>query len=186
MATFNNSDHIHDDVCDQSQRSVQNAQAANYLLNVPRAETAAHKAVAFATAQPSVNFTGTHQTAPGGANISQSSDLLHTLASRPACRLNLQTRAFASVPYLGRGQGDATVESQLQQGERQANRKTAHPASEVCYSAYQHTPLLPTLEATVTNPAHLVESSASKGWIRGGVPSRELTRDTQHHTGAQA
>lgn len=181
MATFNESGHIHDDACDRTQRSVQNAAAANYMLSVPRPEQVGAKAVTFATAQPSVTIGGSHGTAPSNTNVTHSSELLHTRVSRPACKLNLQTRAFTSVPYLGRGQGDAVSESRLQQGERQENRKTSNPASETCFSAYQHTPLLPTLEATVTNPTHLVESSASKGWVRGGVPSRELTRDTQHH-----
>ena len=34
-------------------------------------------------------------------------------------------------------------------------------------------PLVPSIKATVTNPANLVEGVASDGWVRGGVPSRE-------------
>ena len=34
-----------------------------------------------------------------------------------------------------------------------------------------------TLQATVTNPSNLIESVAADGWIRGGLPARELTRD---------
>jgi len=29
----------------------------------------------------------------------------------------------------------------------------------------------------MNNPSYCVEGVASEGWIRGGVPSRELTRD---------
>ena len=32
----------------------------------------------------------------------------------------------------------------------------------------------------MTNPVNCVESVASEGWIRGGVPSRELTRDVDY------
>jgi len=39
---------------------------------------------------------------------------------------------------------------------------------------YRHTPMISSLRATVSNPANLVEGVASKGWVRGGVPSREL------------
>ena len=38
------------------------------------------------------------------------------------------------------------------------------------------------------NPANCVEGVASEGWIRGGVPSRELTRDADYfnkHTSYQ-
>jgi hypothetical protein len=42
------------------------------------------------------------------------------------------------------------------------------------------TPLLPSLKATVNNPSNLVEGVAAQGWIRGGVPSRELVRDEEH------
>ena len=36
---------------------------------------------------------------------------------------------------------------------------------------------------TITNPANLCESSAANGWIRGGLPSRELTRDKDYAGG---
>ena len=36
----------------------------------------------------------------------------------------------------------------------------------------------PVLNERFTNPAYSVEGVASPGWIRGGVPSRDLTRDT--------
>ena len=34
--------------------------------------------------------------------------------------------------------------------------------------------LVPSLKATIQNPANLVEGVANEGWIRGGLPSREL------------
>ena len=45
---------------------------------------------------------------------------------------------------------------------------------------YRHTPMIPSLQSTITNPANLVEGAAAEGWIRGGVPSRELTRDKDY------
>ena len=45
---------------------------------------------------------------------------------------------------------------------------------------YRHTPMIPSLRASVTNPANLVEGVASKGWIRGGLPTRELIRDQDY------
>jgi hypothetical protein len=45
---------------------------------------------------------------------------------------------------------------------------------------YTSTPLLSDIKDRVTNPAYCVEGVASEGWIRGGVPSRELTRDREY------
>jgi hypothetical protein len=48
--------------------------------------------------------------------------------------------------------------------------------------------MLPSLKSTVTNPANLVEGVAAEGWVRGGLPSRELVRDqdyAQTHTKKQ-
>ena len=32
----------------------------------------------------------------------------------------------------------------------------------------------------MNNPAYSIESVASEGWVRGGIPSRELTRDREY------
>jgi len=47
---------------------------------------------------------------------------------------------------------------------------------------------LHSIKETMCNPSNYVEGSASSGWIRGGVPSRELTRDKDYfkkHTSTQ-
>jgi hypothetical protein len=41
-------------------------------------------------------------------------------------------------------------------------------------------PLLPAVQQNFNNSSTKIESDASEGWIRGGVPSRELTRDTDY------
>ena len=40
--------------------------------------------------------------------------------------------------------------------------------------------LVPSLKATIQNPANLIESVAADGWVRGGLPSREMTRDNDY------
>ena len=45
--------------------------------------------------------------------------------------------------------------------------------------------LIPSLKANIQNPANLCEESAANGWIRGGLPSRELTRDQDYFSRAQ-
>jgi len=56
------------------------------------------------------------------------------------------------------------------------------------YMPYSNYPLIPSIESTVSNPANLVEGIAADGWIRGGLPSRNLTRDQDYakfHTAHQ-
>ena len=158
------------------------------MLNNFRPACPMSNAVEFATSQPDVNFNGSFQVGIGGCNIDQNSELSHTRLSRPKCKISLQERPFVTVPYLGRGKSNPMVESQLQQGDLGSNRKSVNPSSEVCYSNYTQTPMIPSLQATVSNPANLVEGVAAEGWIRGGLPSRELTRDKDYasaHTNNQ-
>ena len=49
--------------------------------------------------------------------------------------------------------------------------------SEVSYMPLTNYPLLPTIQETITNPTYLVEGVASNGWVRGGIPSREMSKE---------
>jgi len=40
--------------------------------------------------------------------------------------------------------------------------------------------LVPSLKVSIQNPANLCEGIAADGWIRGGLPSRELSRDQDY------
>ena len=40
--------------------------------------------------------------------------------------------------------------------------------------------LVQSLKASIQNPANLCEDIAAEGWIRGGLPSRELSRDKDY------
>lgn len=181
--TFNQKTRIGDGGCGLSQKNVENARSANYMLDNMWPACPMTEAISFATSQPDVNFTGSHHVGMGGCNIDASSQLegLGMGLVHPKCRISLQQRPFATVPFLGRGKSDAVLESRLQQGAMGTSRKSVVPASEVTYET--DTPLIPSLKATVANPANLVEGVASQGWIRGGLPSRELVRDEQHAKG---
>jgi hypothetical protein len=42
------------------------------------------------------------------------------------------------------------------------------------------TPMIPSLNSTIQNPANLIEDVAANGWIRGGLPTRELSREQDY------
>jgi hypothetical protein len=175
--TFNQLTRIGDDSCDKSQRNVQNTNASTYMLNQFRPECPMKSSMDFALSQPNVNYTGSHQIGIGGCNIDESSDLLLAPLTRPRCKLSLLERPFLTVPYLGRGQSNPVLESQIQQGDLANNRKSITNLTEVSHIKYSNVPMIPSLQATINNPANLVEGAAAEGWIRGGLPSRDLVKD---------
>ena len=137
-----------------------------------------NSAISFATSQPSVYYTGGYT---AGCNIDQSSELELSMLSKPKTRISLNQRPYLTIPYLGRGQSDVVLETQMLQGKELANnRKSANPSSEISYVNYSTTPMIPSVQATITNPSNLIESIAAEGWIRGGLPSRELARDKDY------
>jgi len=175
--TFNNQTRIGDDSCDLSQSSIQNVNAANYLLTNFKPECPMTNAVEFATSHPFVNFSGSHQIGIGGCNIDESSQLQISELTRSKCKISLTQRPFVTVPYIGRGKSNAVLETQLQQGELANNKKSINPSAELSYLKYSQTPLIPEIKMTINNPANLIEGVAAEGWIRGGIPTRDLIRD---------
>ena len=176
---FHNMSRIGDDSCAMSQRNVQNVDAGNYMLqNYFSADCAMRNGLALALSQPSINFTGSHQVGVGGCNVDANSTLLIDQGqNKPRCRISLYQRPFATVPYLGRGTSHPELESQLQQGDRQSAKKSVLQTTEQSHMPYTTTPLVPSLAESVTNPSHLVESVAMDGWVRGGIPSREIAKN---------
>lgn len=178
--TFNQLTRIGEDSCDKSQRNVQNSSASTYMLNQFRPDCPMNNAMDFALSQPNVNYTGSHQMGIGGCNVDESSELILSALSRPRCKLSLLQRPFATVPFLGRGNSNPVLESQIQQGDLANNRKSITNLTEVSHIKYSNTPMIPSLQASVTNPANLIEGVAAEGWIRGGLPSRDLVKDTDY------
>ena len=174
--TFDNTSRIGDDGCGLSQRNLQNVRSGNYLLtNFFEQECGMKKPIEFATSQPNVFYSGSQQVGIGGCNIDENSELRDGAGlTHEKCKLSLNERPYMTIPYLGRGEGNPVVESQLQQGEQAMNRKTVINTTEKSYTALDSYPLVPSLQATVSNPANLVQEVASDGWVRGGIPSREL------------
>ena len=182
--TFDSLTRIGDDNCGLSQRNIQNVSQSNYLLTNFFAEDCGMKRpIEFATSQPNINFSGSHQMGVGGCNVDTNSELLiGAINTNPKCRISLYERPFKTVPYLGRGASNPVLESNIQQGDLSNNKKSVNPTTERSFIPYSNYPLLPHIETSITNPANLVEGVASDGWIRGGIPSRELQKDADYIT----
>lgn len=177
--TFDNLSRIGNDACTQDQNTIQNINASNYLLqNYFINDCSMKQPIALATTQPGIMYNGGNGSGAGGCNIDSSSKLLiGTIQTHPRCKISLFQRPFATVPFLGRGSVDPILESQIMQGELLTNKRSVNKLSEKSDIKYQITPLIPSVKDRVTNPVYSVEGVASEGWIRGGIPSRDLTRD---------
>lgn len=177
--TFDNMSRIGLDECSLSQDMIQNVSACNYMTqNFFASDCSMKKPIDLATTQPGIMYNGGYNVGAGGCNINDSSKLqIGTIQTNPRCRIDLFHRPFATVPYLGRGSVNPVIESQMLQGEQNNNKRSVNNLSEKSYIKYQQTPLLPAVQEKIDNPANKIENVAYDGWVRGGVPSRELTRD---------
>ena len=180
--TFDNMSRIGNDECCISQTDIQNVAFCNYSTqNFFASDCTMNKPIDLATSQPGIMYNGGFNSGAGGCNIDDSSKLqIGTIQTHPRCHIDLFQRPFATVPYLGRGSVNPVVESQIQQGEQNVNKRSVNQLSEKNFMKYSNTPLLPSVKNSISNPANYVEGVASEGWVRGGVPSRELTRDTDY------
>jgi hypothetical protein len=188
---FNNMSRIGDDQCGISGRDAQNNEfgtysTTNYFVNW----CGMKKPIEFATSQPDMFYNGGYgPCGAGGCNINSDSKLkIGSIQTHPKCKISLQQRPFTTVPFLGRGPARPVLEARLQQGAMINDTKSCKTITETSFGKYTSTPLLATLQATIQNPHNLVEGVAADGWIRGGLPSRELTRDQDYlerHSHAQ-
>ena len=181
--TFDSMTRIGGDRCALDQESIQNVSACNYLLqNYFANDCTMSRPISLATNQPGVFYNGPSSVGSGGCMVDESSKLsIGSVLTHSKCKIDLYQRPFATVPYLGRGSANAILESQIQQGESFTNKRSITKLGEQSYIKYSNTPLLPDIKERMSNPAFSVEGAASQGWIRGGLPSRDMTRDQEYY-----
>lgn len=179
--TFDNLSRIGNDSCSLDQRNIQNYTASNYQVENFSPFCPMTNAIDFATKQPNVNYTGSHQVGINGCNISENSELRYTKVTKPACKISLQERPYLTVPYLGRGKVDPVLERQIRIGDKELNKKSLNPTTEANLSEKQNYPLIDDLRNTVTNPNNLIEESASSNWVRGGMSSRDFSKNLNNN-----
>lgn len=157
---------ISNDITDTSQFNIQNGKYSNLVLTNYFSDKVSDSHVNFVTQCPGLTYTGYIGPGIGGALVEEQTNLLwRTEQERPLEKLQLFARPFATVPYLGRGSCDPTLESQLLQGEYVRSKKSVY-TSDVENSFYEpgNYPV-PVVQCSV-------EEIALGGWSRGGVDTR--------------
>ena len=127
--------------------------------------------------QPCVSYNSVNGGSGVGGRVVDYESLLLNQAEqdRPLEKVQLMQRIFATVPYLGRGAGNADIESQLQQGEIIDHKKSTSTIMEKSFMPYSMQLTDYNMNERVANPAYTVEEVAMEGWVRGGTDARNLS-----------
>ena len=181
--TFLNNTRFGNDVCNISERDVQNNNYGSYgVKNYFEQYCDLKKPVGLATSQPAVFVNGADSSTfcgAGGCNIDVDSDLrIGGQFLKTPIKLGLQQRQFLTVPVLTRGMAKPDVESRLQHGKFTGDKKNCKNLTEKSFKDNDNI-LVPSLQSSIQNPNNLIEDVAAHRWIRGGLPSRELSRDEE-------
>lgn len=177
---FENLSRVGDDVVTLSEQNQMNTKFGSYnTTNFFSNSNCMKQPIYLSTNQPSVFVNGgKNSVGLNGCAVDQDNTLrIQTTQTNIKGRINLFTRPFLTVPYLGRGVPSVEEESRLKQGDSVSNRKTITGLSEESHKNPEEYPLIDSVRHTVTNPNNLVESVADKDWIRGGISSREFNRE---------
>lgn len=176
---FNNTGRIGSDVSEQTQTNIHNTRFANHTLSNFFSNNTSNSHVQFAVKQPTMSFSGTSH--GNGLNASvidaESKLVIKTEQTNPAEKLQLFQRPFVTVPYLGRGSCDPSIESQLQQGENVTDKKSTSTIMDKSFTQYSLYPVDEKMEKQVNDASHTVEEAALEGWVRGGQTTREMSND---------
>jgi hypothetical protein len=181
---FNSMGRIGIDITDETSQNLYNTRFGNYTVANYFSEVNNGSQINFATQQPTLMI---------NARNGVSSDLIdnysyimnNTESERPLEKLSLNQRPFLTVPYLGKGYGDPTLESQLQQGQMVADKKSVATISEKSYMDYSSYPMMDDLKNRIGNPSYSIEEYAMDGWVRGGSCAREVTSDSNFSKNAK-
>jgi hypothetical protein len=178
---FNNMGRLGNDVSDESQTSVQNTKFANHMLSEYFSGNSSNKHVKFATQQPSMNFNANAHGNGLNAGVIDINSLLTVQANeeRSHEKLQLHQRAFNSVPYMGRGSCDPSLESKLLKGEDVFEKRSEATLSltEKTFDDVRLYPLDKEMKERCEKSKYGVQEAALSGWVRGGANTREMESD---------
>lgn len=170
--TFHQSDRLGNDSVDNTQRTLQNTQYLNSVLGHYSSDRSSTAYVDFATQIPGMMVSGMNGgNGLGGNSVEEESKLFwKTQGERPLEKLQLYERPFLTIPYLGRGSVDPTLESQLMQGENVRGKKSVATVMEQNFNPLDKYPLDSEKKAKYGNT---IEELALEGWTRGGKSARD-------------
>ena len=162
--TFNNLGRITEDATDKTQRNIQNTRYTNLNITNYFSDSISNNHVDFVSKHPGLAYNGLMGPGLGPQSVQDENQLFWgTELDRSFEKVQLFPRPFLTVPYLGRGSCDPTMESQLQQGEWIRGKKSVSNLTESNMDTPDKYPL---------SSSNHVEELSLGGWARGGVDTR--------------
>lgn len=174
--TFFASDRIGNDDPSKTQDEIQSANYLGLATGNPFATDYSNQQsqVNFALDHPGMIPVGVRGAGVGGGHVQDESALLvDSTQGRNLSRLSLMQRQFATVPFLGRGSVDPTLESQMLQGDSMKDKKSATPSLDT-FSKYELHPESDEFNAEMQKKP--VQEAALNA-PRGGSSTRESNVD---------
>lgn len=126
---------------------------------------------------PTVNYSDGYGWS--SCNVDVDSQLRKDKLTNKNCIQELRHRPYPTVPYMGRGSGDACLESELRPGESTFQNKPCNNLAGVSIEN-QYTPMIPCLKQNIQNPKHIIPELSDNCWKRGGQDSRQLIRNIDY------
>lgn len=84
---------------------------------------------------------------------------------------------FYNKPYLGNGELDINTNTLLRNGEYMYHdKKYTTRLNENVEAINNRMPLLNKIEKSIANPSRFVEENVDNKWVRGGLPTRDLSK----------
>jgi hypothetical protein len=175
--TFHQSDRLGNDSVDNTQRTLQNTQYLNSVLSHYSSDRSSTGYVDFATQIPGMMVSGMNGgNGLGGNSVEEESKLFwKTQNERSLEKLQLYERPFLTIPYMGRGSVDPSLESQLMQGENVRGKKSVSTVMEQNFNPLDKYPLDSEKKASFGNT---IEELALDGWTRGGKSARDVQENS--------
>lgn len=172
---------IEEDNCYHTVRDMQNISCADYMVkSFKDCECPAKNIRDIAMNEPTITFRdGYGWSSVDGCNIDADSKVRNApnLTNLKYIQ-QLYTRPYATVPFMGRGVTDPVLENVMITGEDTSQKKQCNTLSGIYIDRFD--PLVPCLKDNVQNPIHLVTEVVRPDWIWGGLPSRDLIRNTSY------
>jgi hypothetical protein len=102
----------------------------------------------------------------------------------PKCNQQLFERPYKTVPLMSKGVFNANEESVLKFAEPTSIKRSSNTLSGITIP-HQYTPLLDHLSFNVQNVDHIIQESVDPMWVRSGVLTRNVVRDSDYATRCQ-
>lgn len=175
---FDGLSRIGNDSTTYTQENILNMQHANYMTFNPY-KMDCKSALEFATSQPNVFMKGTNGIGPGGCNIAESTILEKSVLTNPHIKISLHERPYKTVPYLGKGNVDVSLENSLLWGDSLREKKSSVKLTENPNLGLDNYPLMN--PERMTDPRYRIESVASCNWVRGGADTRDMYKSKDYN-----